>query len=339
MKIRTILQGVCVFCACLPLWLRAQPNPAIEQYERTQRQMQLPKPRTLNLSTNKEAPELYPGENADVGPQRILRLTPRKTHFEVVADSQFLYTDNAYLSDNSKIDTTLFVNTIQAAFAPEPAKVGRGQFAPTLGYRSQWFNYDLAGGDEALPHLDFTAQTAFLNGRYQLGEWQFFGGFDFTRLLDQSRYEEVYREYTPAIGLQRFITINDKLMIVVGGQFSYHFTDMQTNSGVGPDVNNRYELGANISLNYEIIPRLILQPFYRFQYSEYRGFTDTETTPAAPRYDYVHTAGASVAYYFNRNVAVRLFASYECKDSSYSTGTYDYHKFDAGGGLTLDFRF
>src|SRR5450432_2530753 len=103
MKISTTLAGLLLVCAGLPGLLRAQPAPVVEQFGRTQRYLQWQKPRPLNLSTNTEAPELYPGENADVGPQRILRLKPRKTYFEVIADSQCLYTGNVYLSENNKV--------------------------------------------------------------------------------------------------------------------------------------------------------------------------------------------------------------------------------------------
>ena len=346
MKISIVATVVLLICAALPELLPAQPATAIDRFERSQREAPFRPPSQLNLSTNREAPELYPGENTDVGLQRILRLKPRKTYFEALADSQYFYTDNAFLSDQNKNITALFVNTIQAAFAPEPYRMAKGQFAPQLGYRSQWFNYDLDGHDDGLNFLDFNAQTVFLAGHYQLGLWQFSAGFDFTRLLDQSRYEEAYREYVPNFAIQRFFPVDDKLTIVIGGQFNYHFSEVnplaqiQTNlvSKTNTRVNDRYDFSAGISLSYEVIPQLVLQPFYRMQYTHYSGFSDNPLVARSSRVDFVHTVGASVAYYFNKNVSARVFASYERKDSDYSA-TYDYHKLDAGGGLSFDFRF
>jgi hypothetical protein len=336
MKNRTLLAALCIICVGLPALLRAQPS-ASERFDRTQRELPMARPPLLNLSTNTEAPELYPGENADVGPQRILRLQPRKTRFEIAADSQYFYTDNAFLSDDNKQGTTLFVNTIQAAFAPEPYAMGSGRFAPMLGFRHQWFNYDLDAHDNQLNVLDFAAQTAFLNGRYQTGKWQWYGGFDFTRLLEQDNYGEVYREYVPTIAIQRFFPINDNFIIIAGGQFSYHFTDTQTNGAAGTDVNDRYDATFSLSLNYQVVPRLILQPFYRFQYTHFPEFSDG-VSGISERDDLMHTAGLTVAYYFRSNIAMRLFVSYELKDSDY-TSAFDYSKIDAGGGLALSVRF
>lgn len=336
MKNRTLVAALCVLFAALPAILSAQPSPA-ERFDRTQRDLPLTKPEVLNLSTNTDAPELYPGENEDVGPQRILRLQPRRTHFEIAADSQFFYTDNAFLSDDNKQGTTLFVNTIQAALAPEPYAMGSGRFAPMLGLRHQWFNYDLDDHDNQLNALDFAAQTVFVNGRYQAGKWQYYGGLDFTRLLEQGNYGEVYREFVPTVAIQRFFPLTDNFIIVAGGQFSYHFTETQTNGAAGTDANDRYDGTFSLSLNYQIVPKLVLQPFYRFQYTHYPDFSDG-VNGVSGRDDLVHTVGATVAYYFRPNVAMRLFLSYEMKDSDYTTA-FDYAKIDAGGGLALSVRF
>src|SRR5690348_7929115 len=80
------------------LALHAQPA-AIEQLQNDQitRQLQTPPP-IFAAGTN--APELYRGENIDVGPQRILRQNPRHTYFDVLLDSQIFYTDNANFAEN-----------------------------------------------------------------------------------------------------------------------------------------------------------------------------------------------------------------------------------------------
>ena len=339
MKNKNLFVLLAALGAVLPRCAQAQPTPAVERFERSQTALPPPKPLRLNLSTNAEAPELFPGENADVGSQHILRLVPRRKYFEVVADSQYLFTDNPFLSDQSKTSTALLVNTIQAAFAPDPYFIGKGQFAPAVGFRSQWFNYDLDGSGGALNvPLDFNAQTAFLNARYQRGSWQLYGGFDFIRLVDQGTYKEAYREYTPTFGVQRFFAVNDRLVFTAGAQFGYHLTELSALNPAGQDVNNRFDGVLNLSLNYEIVPRLFVQPFYRFQYTYYSGFSDT--TVAISRNDQINTFGTSLIYYFNQHISVRLFASYELKASDYSVVIdYNYHKLDAGGGLSLNFRF
>lgn len=337
MKIKKALAVLGAVGAGLPAILRAQSAANIEQFERSQRQSQFPAVRPLDLSTNTEAPELYPGENADVGIQRILRLKPRRTYFEAVADSQFLSTGNAYLSDENKVRATLYVNTIQLAFAPEAYRLGGGQAAPSVGVRSQWFNYNMDERHGNLSRLDFDAQTAFINEKYQIRNWLLFGGFDFTQLLDQSRYDVQYRECVPALGFQRFFPVTENLVFALGGQIEEHITSAPAQSQAPSDVNDRFDCVASVSLSYEIVRRLVLQPYYRFEYTHYRHFSDN-TTMALSRVDFVHTVGASLAYYFGRHFAARIFTTYETQYSDYSHA-FDYHKVDAGGGLTLDLRF
>jgi hypothetical protein len=332
------LLAVTVAAVCSPLISFAQP--AIEQVERTQREMQLQNPTMQGFSTNLDAaPSLYAGENEDVGPQHILKTAPaRRKWFEVVADSQLFYSDNVFLSDENKKDAPIWVNTVQATFAPDSFNLGPGRLAPAVGYRSQWFNYDIFNCGSELGNLDFNAQTAFASGRYQIGLWQIFGGFDFTRLMDQDKYDEVYREYVPSLGLQRLFPVNDRLVFSVGGQVGYHWTETPDNSNVSrTDANDRFDASLLLAASWQVAPKLVLQPFYRFQYTTYDHFTDT-SAGGRGRADIINSMGATLTYYFTRNFSMRIFANYEIKDSDFSS-TYEYHKFDGGGGASFDIRF
>jgi hypothetical protein len=82
--------------------LHAQPA-AVQQFQNNQ--LSQPQQTILtNLTVGHAAPELYQGENADVGPQRILRLNPRPLYFGVLLDSQGFYTDNAnYAQDDRQL--------------------------------------------------------------------------------------------------------------------------------------------------------------------------------------------------------------------------------------------
>jgi len=298
-------------------------------------------PRMLDVSTNLEAPEIYPGENADVGPQHILKAgAPRKTWFEVVADSQYFYSDNLFLSDKNKQDGSIFVNTIQAAFAPEPFALGSGKMAVAVGFRSQWFNYGLGGGPTNISALDFNAQTAFATARYQFGNWQAYGEFDFTRLLSQPNYVEAYREYVPSLGIQRVFPVCDKLVLSAGASVGYHWTETPVIINQGSDVNDRFDASISLSASWEPIRKLVIQPIYRFQFTDYPHFTDSVTTTAKPveRQDQINTFGLTTTYYFTKNISARIFANYEIRLNDYSA-VYTYHKFDGGGGLGLDIRF
>src|SRR5581483_9538675 len=99
-----------ILCA---LSLQAQPSASTA----VQQQQSIPQAMP-NLMPGTNAPELYSDEDADVGPQHILSLSPRRTMFEVSADSEYLWTDNALLQPNGGVESTIFVNTISAAYVP-----------------------------------------------------------------------------------------------------------------------------------------------------------------------------------------------------------------------------
>jgi hypothetical protein len=245
--------------------LHAQPV-SVQQFQNTQQAQQLQAPlASLNLSTN--APELYPGENVDVGPQHILRLNPRPNYFDVLFDSQVFYSDNANFAQGSAIiGSAVFVNTVQATIAPPELNLGPGKFTPAAGFISQWYNYD----NKQLRSLDFNAQTAFISGRYMVGNWQFGLGGNYTRLLNQSDYDQTYQEFLPAFVVQRFFPIGDKLLFVIGNQVDYHFTSVPQTFGTSTEINNRFDDAVNVTLAWQMTKHFMLQPYYRFQYSNYR---------------------------------------------------------------------
>ncbi len=104
--------------------LRAQPTAptAVQQMESLQRTMEQQPSLSLKAGTN--APELYPGENEDIGPQHVLRVKQRRTMFEVGVDSQFFYTANALLTQTGQKSTAVAVNTIQGGVHARPVQAG-----------------------------------------------------------------------------------------------------------------------------------------------------------------------------------------------------------------------
>ena len=69
--------------------LRAQPaaSTAVQQVQNFQQNMEQQKP-MLGLKAGTNAPEVYSGENSDIGEQHNLKVIPRPTMWEVVADSR-----------------------------------------------------------------------------------------------------------------------------------------------------------------------------------------------------------------------------------------------------------
>jgi len=311
------------------LSLHAQPA-AIQQLQNNQitRELQSPTP---NLVAGTNAPELYPGENTDVGPQRILRLMPRNKYFDALFDSQFFYSDNAnYASSSQAVPSPVFVNTAQATLTPPVLDLGEGKVAGAVGFASQWYNY----GDNRLENLDFNAETVFLSGKYTLGKWQVGAGVNLTRLVNQQNYNETYREVMPNLGLQRVIPLNNNMFFALGDLVDYHVTRTPSVLGSITDVNDRFDNIASVTFTWQATKHLLIQPSYRFQYSYYQHNTIATTD----RNDYLQGLGITAAYYFNSNFSVRAFYNYNYRQSSDQLAP-PYHEMNGGLGLSLDLKF
>jgi len=312
------------------LSLHAQPA-AIQQLQNDQitRELQTPLPSVLLNSTN--APELYPGENTDVGPQRILRRNVPKTYFDVLFDSQFFYSENANFAQQPyAISSPVFVNTVQAVFTTPVKEFGPGKIAGAIGLASQWYNY----GDNRLEALDFNAETVFVSGKYTIGKWQIGAGINLTRLVNQENYDETYREFMPNLGVQRVIPLNDRMFFAVGDLVDYHLTEVPSVAGSATDINDRFDNIASVTFTWQPTHHLIIQPYYRFQYSYYQH----DTLETGDRNDYLQSLGLTAAYYFNSKVSVRAFYNYNRKQSS-DAYTPAYLEMNGGVGVTLDIKF
>ncbi len=298
MTLKRILLFLLLGCAGI-FSLHAQPVN-VQQFQNTQQAQQLQTP-LVNPLASTNAPELYPGENVDVGPQKILRLNPRHKYFDVVLDSQVFYSDNANFAQGSAIiGSAVFVNTFQFAITPPDLTLGSGKLGSAVGYISQWYNYE----NHDMHSLDFNAQTAFISGRYTIGNWQFSLGGNYTYLLNQSDYDETYHEFLPAFVIQRFFFPSaTSSCSVVGNQVDYHFTSVPKTFGSTTEINNRFDDGINITLAWQVTKNLMLQAYYRFQYSTYR----YNTLQTSDRNDYLNSVGFTLAYYINKNFSLRTF--------------------------------
>jgi hypothetical protein len=301
----------------------------VQQFQNNQQQQQFKLPPYGLTATN--APELYPGETTDVGPQRILRATPRWNYFNIYFDSQVYYSDNANFAQGPYIiASSVFVNTVQAAITPPPVTLGSGKLTPTAGAISQWYNY----GNNQLASLDFDALTFFISERYNVNNWQISLGVNYTRLLDQGDYHWTYEEFLPVLAVQRFFPIGDKFLFVLGNQVDYHFTDVPEPAGTSSEINNRFDEIVNLGLNWQLTRQLSLQPYGRFQYSLYR----YNTLQTSDRNDYLYSTGVTLTYYFNQYLSLRTFFNYNIKQTDDAVSPA-YHEYNGGIGGTLSFNF
>ncbi len=281
--------------------------------------------------STESVPTLYPGESADVGPQYLLlRPHRRRTWIEGGIDAQYFYSSNVFLTERDKVDTGVLLTTVTAGLAPPPFEFAGGEAALHIGYRHARYNYGLDSSANQLNNIDFDVGTIYAGSRFTFhDDWHGWLGLEYNRYLSSERdWSEFYTELLPQWGVERVLHFNDKNAFSLSYYGGYHFT----HSDPDPTThgNDRLDTILSLAYNYTVVTGVILQPYYRFQHSYY--------SQSGSRHDVFNVVGLTVAYFFNEWASVRLFTSFEARESN-DPRVQDYRKWDSGGGVTLAVRF
>src|SRR4051812_23328296 len=108
--------------------IAAAQNPAVPQANTTQAQRDTGKV-LRDFQPGDSLPSLYSDEDADFGPQTILR--KKKQHWlRGTWDGQLFYTDNMNYTDHHEREAVVAVNTLEAALTPPKCITRCGSFEP-----------------------------------------------------------------------------------------------------------------------------------------------------------------------------------------------------------------
>jgi hypothetical protein len=131
--------------------------------------------------------------------------------------------------------------------------------------------------------------------------------------------------------LQRFFPLTDRQSLALTYRGYYHFSEVDPPSA--KSAHDRHDQIFGVQYSVQLVPKLVLQPFYRFQLTGYTG-----DLAGRSRTDLLHTVGAGLGYWFNAWSGLRTYVNYDFKESDHPF-VPDYRKLDLGGGLSLVFRF
>jgi hypothetical protein len=340
MKLNSLHRWLVGLALLAPAWASAQTPVALQQLESLQQRRAAEKSALDTRET--PAPELYPGEVSDTGPQFVVQVRPRRRpHFEAASDTQFFYTDNIFLQESGvlKEEASVLVQTVEAALASPPMELAGGRTALRLGYRHQWFMYGLVGNDTSralarpFDSLDFNAQTVFIEANHEFGgNWLATVGLDWQRLLSSHDYKQFYSEWAPRWGLTRRFQMPLSAALAIGYAGAYHLTDADVS--FPDDANDRLDSIGFVTYTQPVCPGFVIQPFYRFKYS---WFPQEQPFFGGHRDDLLHSVGIGFYAILCPNATLRAFVGYDHLESD-GRFVADYRKLDAGGGLTLNIR-
>lgn len=370
------------FLAALALGIAAQAFGQVGTLPQISTAAEMQRRQTLMTETQRsiqqsqeEAPALYDEEFADVGRQFLVKVKPRRTWVEARVDSQFYYTSNfGYTepgTDPDPIDTSVLVSTAEAAISPT-FDISGGKLNPRIGYRHQWYNYDIVennldidGVGFGLNNFDFDIQTIFAEARYTFpgGDWYAFVGAEFNRYLGHEGpiddYAEFYKEWLPYLGIQKSFSLGERSLFAIEYDAYLHVSevtpasDILTADGIplltvdengdltpyaqfdprpNAYINDRMDHILTVSFAHMPIENVILRPFYRFMYTDYL------KGDWGDRNDTIQTIGLIATWNLAQWCQLRGFISYDHHESD-DERIPDYRKWDAGSGVTLSVRF
>jgi hypothetical protein len=303
------------------------------------------------------APETYPGESADLGPQMLLKEKKKKRAplFEASADTMVMWTSNALASPWSQgaRDSAIFAETASLALAPQAFEVGPGKLSLRTGYRHVFWVYDLRNTAQPasipLNGFNFQVSTVYLNARYNfLENWNASFGVDHTRVMNLrnagtkwrsqrllgpwSSWRESYVDLSPNWSLDRSFSLGEKVGISVSYNGAYHFTE--TNAGNSLD---KLDSGATVSLMYMPTQTFMVNPSVRFNHGL---FTRTHSLADAGEHRRTTSFTPSLTFMWMPKpwVSARIGLSADFFRSN-DPEQPSYNKFDVSSGFSLTVKF
>lgn len=321
------------FLLCLQHWGYSQS--AVDRIENTERN-------TLDSiqksdQGSKFVPTIYDGELEDIGPQYLLLEKARRKWLEFFADLQVYRTSNANLIENNPAHTDILAATVEVAAIPYEAKKWGGSLKTRLGYKHQQFFYGTLSGDTDLlngiqaDNLDFNNRQPFTDLSFKKGPWTYRAGVYYSELRNRKSSNLFYSELVPSWSVAYDIFLNPQAMITLNYRGTYRLTDSES-FGLLPDGwNDQTEHTLSATYSRLIREKFLFQAGAGFKYAY---FTESNRD----REDILGFTNVTLAYFINERASVRLFSSYEARESSESTSA-DYRNLNIGAGAAFSFKY
>lgn len=320
------------------LFAQASQIDALQQQERSRDLTEVEKQRYASGGV----PALYEGEMEDLGPQLLLVRKPKPKLWEFYADVQAYHSTNVALAENFTTNSDVLVTTGQFSYLIGKRKFFDWDMNSTVGVRYQLFRYDfvsndkgsLGNGTSEIDALDFDSRAIFANAVFTKGKWRASTSLTYTSLVSAHATEgNFYYEWVPAWSLGRLYEISPKLSLFAMYDGNYRETTTPGNRafGISDGFSDKTDHAINAIFTRQLENNFVLQSSLRGQYSYY-------TDESRSRTDFLFSANSTLSYQWNEYVSLRIYASYEKRDSD-ETVTADYDNFNIGTGISGVYQF
>lgn len=272
-------------------------------------------------------------DDGELGEQRILLAKPAPKPWRLFADSSFIYTSNAFLTQGHTLDDGYFAGTVGASYnwtfenSLNINLMARQQFF-------RYFSYSVLDFD----HGSLAARVNWVAPDY-LGNIVFFGRWQWNRLTAArsnpsgvSFGDEFLRYHTFTVGAQKLFFVDPYNYFFLGLSSQFGLTEDSRGSRASDPQKDSYSLFAGYSYIYS--RSLTAQIGY---YLNRNLYDHIRTGSGKLRRDWNHAVSASAIWTFNDYLSAGLNLTYTWNQSNESF--FKYEVGNIGTSLEVSYRF
>ena len=267
---------------------------------------------------------------SDLGLQRPVAVKRRGFDYYLGLSTRIYYSSNPNIQSpghSLEKPAGVWLNNIHSGFRLGSYNWGKAAFSPYLGLTLTRFDQF---GDK---DLDLPLNTL---GLYTFGLLQFSNGWALRTGLtynqdhDGKNNDRIHDDIYPGITLLKTFSLGKAVSLIDFG-LSHHFTDSKFNPTEDNELN-RWELSARWTVLTQL-GQWELSPYARITFSDYRNWDNRN------RQDFTREFGLDMEYPFTSYFTANFFLHYTTRLSKGGASSYDFHRFDGGGGAAINAKF
>ena len=272
---------------------------------------------------------------SDIGLQRPVAVKRRGLDYFIGFDTKVYYSSNPSIAErNSRFafPAGVLQNNIHSGFRLGSYNWGNAAFSPYFGANYTRFDHF---GEEDLDTFDMNSLGIFGFGLVQFQNgWAIRAGLNYSQDNNAETGSRDYYDLYPNLTILKTFSLGRSLSLVDFAMGS-HFTDAPHHGSLPNGIYNaldRWEFSSRWTVITHI-GKLEISPYARIAFITYKngGMHD--------RKDLMREVGLDLEYPFNKYISANLFARYVSRLSKGRSGSYDFDRFDGGGGASLKAKF
>jgi hypothetical protein len=272
---------------------------------------------------------------SDIGLQRPVAVKRRGLDYFVGFDTKVYYSSNPSIAGRNTqlaFPSGILQNNIHSSFRLGSYNWGNALFSPYIGASYTRFDHF---GDEDLDTFDMNSRGIYGFGLVQFqNRWVIRTGLNYSQDNNAKTGSRDYYDFYPNLTILKTFSLGKSLSLV-DFAIGRHFTNAPHHGSLPNgvyDALDRWEFSSRWTVITHI-GKLEISPYARIAFLTYNNGDMHD------RKDLMREVGLDLEYPFNKYISAKLFARYVSRLSDGGPASYDFERFDGGGGAALKAKF